>query len=77
VPIISVILQTKKTSVWVIIDNDYMVKRMNVGRMESLVKLQGQESMITKTQGVCLVRVRDTPIVLSHNEWTRDEHGNA
>jgi hypothetical protein len=41
------------------------------------VKLQGQESMITKTQGVCLVRVRDTPVVLSHNEWTRDEHGNA
>jgi hypothetical protein len=33
--------------------------------------------MITKTQEVRLVRVRDTPVFLSHNEWTRDEHGNA
>jgi hypothetical protein len=33
--------------------------------------------MITKTQEVRLVRVRDTPVILSHNEWTRDEHGNA
>jgi hypothetical protein len=33
--------------------------------------------MITKTKGVCLVRVRDTPVVLSHNERTRDEHGNV
>jgi hypothetical protein len=33
--------------------------------------------MITKTQGVCLVGVRDTPVVLSHNERTSDEHGNA
>jgi hypothetical protein len=24
-----------------------------------------------------MVRVRDTPIVLSHIEWSRDEHGNA
>jgi hypothetical protein len=33
--------------------------------------------MITKTQEVRLVRVRDTPVVLCHNEWTRDEYGNA
>jgi hypothetical protein len=33
--------------------------------------------MITKTQGVHLVGVMDTPVVLSHNEQTRDEHGNA
>jgi hypothetical protein len=33
--------------------------------------------MITKTQEVCLVKVRDTPVILSHNEWTRDEHGNT
>jgi hypothetical protein len=33
--------------------------------------------MITKTEGVRLVRVRDTPVVLSHNERTRNEHGNA
>jgi hypothetical protein len=33
--------------------------------------------MITKTQGVRLVRVRDTPIILNCNERTSDEHGNA
>jgi hypothetical protein len=33
--------------------------------------------MITKNQGVCMVRVRDTPIVLSRNERTSDKHGNA
>jgi hypothetical protein len=33
--------------------------------------------MVTKAQGAHLVRVRDTPVVLSHNEWARDEHGNA
>jgi hypothetical protein len=46
------------------------------GRM-SLVKPQGQGSMITRTQGVPLVRVMDTPVVLSHNERTRDEHGKT
>jgi hypothetical protein len=24
-----------------------------------------------------LVRVMDTLVILSHNEWTSDEHGNA
>jgi hypothetical protein len=33
--------------------------------------------MVTKAQGAHLVRVRDTPVVLSHNERARDEHGNA
>jgi hypothetical protein len=33
--------------------------------------------MITKTQGVHLVGVRDTPVVLSRNKWTRAEYGNA
>jgi hypothetical protein len=33
--------------------------------------------MITKAQEVHLVRVTDTPVVLSHNEWVRDEHGNT
>jgi hypothetical protein len=33
--------------------------------------------MVTKAQGVHLVRVRDTPIVLSHNERARDEHDNT
>jgi hypothetical protein len=33
--------------------------------------------MITKTQGVRLVRVTDTPVILSHKELTNDEHGNA
>jgi hypothetical protein len=33
--------------------------------------------MITKTQGVHLIRVRDTPVVLSRKEHTSDEHSNA
>jgi hypothetical protein len=41
------------------------------------VKPQGQGAMITKAQGVCLVGVRDTPVILSHNEQIRDTHGNA
>jgi hypothetical protein len=41
------------------------------------VKPQGQGYMITKTQGVHLVRVGDTPVILSHNKQTRDELGNA
>jgi hypothetical protein len=43
----------------------------------SLVKPQGQGLMITKTRGVLLVRVKDTPVSLSRKEWTSDEHGNA
>jgi hypothetical protein len=31
----------------------------------------------TKAQGVRLVRVRDTPVVLGHNERTIDEHGKT
>jgi hypothetical protein len=53
-----------------------MVKRMNDGCRKSPLKPQGQGSTITKTQGVILVRVGDTPVVLSHNERTKDEHGN-
>jgi hypothetical protein len=33
--------------------------------------------MLTKVQGVNLVGVGDTPVILSHDEWTRDEHGNT
>jgi hypothetical protein len=33
--------------------------------------------MVTKTQGVCLVGVTDTPVILSHNERTSDEYDNA
>jgi hypothetical protein len=40
---------------------------------KSLAKPQGQGSMITKTQGVCLVKVWETPVVLSRNEWTSDD----
>jgi hypothetical protein len=36
-----------------------------------------QGSMIINAQEAHLVRVRDTPVVLSHNEWNSDEHGNA
>jgi hypothetical protein len=32
--------------------------------------------MITKVQGVHLGRVRDTPVILSNNKQTSDEHGN-
>jgi hypothetical protein len=46
-------------------------------RSKSLVKPQGQGSMITKTQGVHFIRVRDTPVILCHNERARDEHGNT
>jgi hypothetical protein len=42
-----------------------------------LAKPQGQGSKITKTSRVRLVRVIDTPVVLSHNRRTRDEHGNT
>jgi hypothetical protein len=33
--------------------------------------------MVTKARGAHLVKERDTPVVLSHNERARDEHGNA
>jgi hypothetical protein len=46
-------------------------------RLKALAKPQGQGSMITKTQGVHLVGVRDTPVVLNHNERARDEHDNT
>jgi hypothetical protein len=52
-------------------------KRMKVKHLKSLAKPEGQGSMITKTQGVHLVRVRDTPVVLSHNRRARDKHGNT
>jgi hypothetical protein len=45
--------------------------------LKALAKPEGQGSMITKTQGAHLVIVRDTPVILSHNERARDEHGNA
>jgi hypothetical protein len=32
--------------------------------------------MVTKAQGAHLVRVRDTLVILSHNERAKDEHGN-
>jgi hypothetical protein len=41
------------------------------------VKPQGQRLMLAKAQGVRLVRVRNTPVALSHNDRTSDEHGNA
>jgi hypothetical protein len=52
-------------------------KWMKDKRLKALANPQGQGSMITKTQGAHLVRVRDTPVILSHNERARDEHGNA
>jgi hypothetical protein len=57
-------------------DDHYLAKRMKDGCTESLVKPQEQGLTITKTQELCLVGVRDTPVILSHNEWTSDEHGN-
>jgi hypothetical protein len=52
-------------------------KWTKVKHLKALVKPQGQGSMITKTQGAHMVRVRDTPVILSHNKRARDEHGNA
>jgi hypothetical protein len=52
-----------------------LAKRMKDGCTVSLVNSQGQGSMVTKTQGVHLVRVNDTPVVLSHNEQSSVEHG--
>jgi hypothetical protein len=54
-----------------------LVKRMKDKRSKSLVKPKGQISMITKTQEMHLVRVTDTPVILSCNKRTSDEHGNA
>jgi hypothetical protein len=52
-------------------------KQMKDKCSKSHAKPKGQVSMITKTQVVHLVRVRDTPVVLSHNGRARDEHGNT
>jgi hypothetical protein len=52
-------------------------KQMKDKHSKSLMKPQGQGSMVNKTQEIHMVRVRDTPVVLSHNEWARDEHGNT
>jgi hypothetical protein len=41
------------------------------------VKPQGQGSMMTKTQGVLLVGVMDTIVIISHNERTSDKHTSA
>jgi hypothetical protein len=58
-------------------DDHSLAKRMKDGCTKSHVKPQVLGSMITKAQGVHLVRVIDTSVVLSHNERTSDEHGNA
>jgi hypothetical protein len=55
----------------------YLAKQMKDKHSKSLAEPQGQGSMITKTQGAHLVRVRDTTVILSHKEQTRDEHGNT
>jgi hypothetical protein len=47
-------------------------KQMKDKRSKALAKQQGQGSMATKTQGVHLVIVRDTPVVLSHKGCIRD-----
>jgi hypothetical protein len=52
-------------------------RQMKDKRPKSLAKPQGQGSTITKTQGVHLIRVRDTPVILSRKERTRDDHGNT
>jgi hypothetical protein len=59
------------------IDIHCLAKWMKDKHSKSLMKPHAQGSMITKMQGVHLVEVRDTPVILSHNEWTRDESGNA
>jgi hypothetical protein len=58
-------------------DDHSLAKSMKDGCTKALVKPQVQGLMITKAQGVHLVRVMDTPVILSHNERTSDKHGNA
>jgi hypothetical protein len=59
------------------IDLHYLAKRMKDGCTKSLAKSQGEGTMITKTQGVYLVRVGDTQVIPGRKEWTQGEHGNA
>jgi hypothetical protein len=67
----------KQALVWVSFGIHDLTKQMKDKRSKSHAKPQGQGSMITKTQGAHLVRVRDTPVILSHKGWTRDDHGNT
>jgi hypothetical protein len=76
-PKLSQACRHKQALVWVSFDIHNSAKQMKDKRLKSLAKPQGQGLMITKTQGAHLVRVRDTLVVLSHNERARDEHGNA
>jgi hypothetical protein len=77
VPTIDEIERWKQASVWGQHWHHCSAKKGWSEHSKSLVEPQGQGSMVTKTQGVCLIRVRDTSIILSRNEWTSDEHGNA
>jgi hypothetical protein len=52
--------------VWVSFDIHDSARQIKDKRLKSLAKPQGQGSTITKTQGVHLIRVRDTPVILSH-----------
>jgi hypothetical protein len=48
------------------IDFHCLAKRMKDTSSKSLVKPQGQESTITKTQVVCSIGGKGTPIIESH-----------
>jgi hypothetical protein len=69
VPIIDEILQTETSFNVESALTSLLGKRGSRTHSKSLVK--------PRQQGVHLVRVLDTPVILSHNEQTRDEHGNA
>jgi hypothetical protein len=53
-----------------------LAKRMKDGCTKSLVKPQEPREMITKMSRRALGQSKDTPVVLSHNGWTRDECDN-
>jgi hypothetical protein len=66
-PTIDEVLRTKQASVWSWLWQPLLGETDERWVQKSLVK----------PQGVHLVRVRDTPVVLSHNEQTSGDHGNA
>jgi hypothetical protein len=55
-----------------------LLGKTNEGSVRShLRNHKDKDSRITKTQGLRLVGVCDTPIILCHNKQSSDEHGNA
>jgi hypothetical protein len=55
-----------------------LLSKKDEGSIQSHLRNQNDKDLWwPRHQEVHLVRVSDAPDVLSHNEWTSDEHGNA